>query len=218
MHKFLHKNIYCIKSFVKSKIWGKSTEDDQRRGVMRLAKKKLRGVPELGERIKRFMATADLNASELSAGARISTGYLSRILNGEVVNPTIDIVKRIAATLGVTETELVREDVEEPEQVDVEDEDDEAEDEEVPGGMRPALTGESLGAGPTLRSVPTRARTGQQPTETATQQRDQSIKLLVAQIVEEKQLTLTPEKRLLAERLILENAQAVCEVLAKGKD
>ena len=58
------------------------------------------------------MEAADLDASELSARTGISTSYMSRILNGEIVNPTIDFVKRIAAALGVTETELVREDVE----------------------------------------------------------------------------------------------------------
>src|SRR5512145_2104152 len=75
---------------------------------MSVAKKKMRGVPQLGKRIKRFMAAVNLDASELSARTGISTSYLSRIVNGEVVNPTIDFVKRIATALGVTETQLVR--------------------------------------------------------------------------------------------------------------
>jgi transcriptional regulator with XRE-family HTH domain len=89
---------------------------------MRVAKKKMRGVPQLGERIKRFMEAANLDASELSARTGISTSYLSRILNGEVANPTIDFVKRIADGLGVTETELVRdEDMQEIGPIPVED-------------------------------------------------------------------------------------------------
>jgi transcriptional regulator with XRE-family HTH domain len=72
---------------------------------------KRHGVPNLGERISRLMETANLNASELSARTSISVSYLTRIIRGEVVNPTIDFVSRIASGLGVTETELLREDV-----------------------------------------------------------------------------------------------------------
>jgi transcriptional regulator with XRE-family HTH domain len=82
---------------------------------------KRHGVPNLGERISRLMETANLNASELSARTSISVSYLTRIIRGEVVNPTIDFVSRIASGLGVTETELIREDVEELAQIDVED-------------------------------------------------------------------------------------------------
>jgi transcriptional regulator with XRE-family HTH domain len=157
---------------------------------MRLAKKKMRGVPELGARIKRFMAAADLDASELSARASISTSYMSRILNGENVNPTIDFVKRIAAALGVTETELVRN-----------------------GDLIPAgAFGSGVGLGTTLPP----SRTPQQQAETDSN-RDPNIEFFaeLKQIVSEVQLT--PEKRILAERLILESARTVCEVLQKNR-
>jgi transcriptional regulator with XRE-family HTH domain len=103
----------CIKiqlalKIVKSKIWGNFSEAVNEGGVISLAKKKLRGVPKLGERIKSFMTASNLDASQLSARTDISTSYMSRIVNGEVVNPTIDFVMRIADGLGVTETELVR--------------------------------------------------------------------------------------------------------------
>jgi transcriptional regulator with XRE-family HTH domain len=68
---------------------------------------KKRGVPTLGERIKQLMESLQLEASELSARTGISESYLSRIIRGEVPNPTIDFVIRIATGLGVTETQLL---------------------------------------------------------------------------------------------------------------
>jgi transcriptional regulator with XRE-family HTH domain len=75
-----------------------------------LSRMKQRGIPTLGERMTSLMEASGLNASELSARTDISVSYLSRIIQGEVVNPTIDFVMRIAAGLGVTENELLRED------------------------------------------------------------------------------------------------------------
>jgi transcriptional regulator with XRE-family HTH domain len=75
-----------------------------------LSRMKRRGIPTLGERITSLMVASGLNTSELSARTDISVSYLSRIIQGEVVNPTIDFVMRIAAGLGVTENELLRED------------------------------------------------------------------------------------------------------------
>jgi transcriptional regulator with XRE-family HTH domain len=159
-----------------------------------VTRRKQRGVPKLGERIKRIMEFLNLDASELSARTGISGSYLSRILKGTVVNPTIDFVTRIADGLGVTETELVRD-------VTVK-------------GFTPAMA-EAFGSGPGLGSIPPRSSTGQQQIETNLQQRNQNIELLVVQIVAEAKLPLTPEKRRLAERLILETVRTVCEVLAE---
>lgn len=73
-----------------------------------MPRRKQRGVPNLGERITHFMEASNLDASELSARTGISVSYLTRILRGEVVNPTIDFVIRLAAGLGMTETQLLR--------------------------------------------------------------------------------------------------------------
>jgi transcriptional regulator with XRE-family HTH domain len=73
-----------------------------------LTRTKQRGVPALGERMTSLIEASGLNASELSARTGISVSYLTRIIQGEVVNPTIDFVIRIAAGLGVTESELLR--------------------------------------------------------------------------------------------------------------
>jgi transcriptional regulator with XRE-family HTH domain len=87
------------------------------------------------------------------------------------------------------------------------------------GGKQPSIVGVgALGAGVSLGTILPRSRIGQQQIDTGSQQRDQTIKLLVAQIVAEGQLTLSPEQRMLAERLISENARSVCEVLAKEQD
>ena len=156
-----------------------------------LTRTKQRGVPILGERIKSLMEATELSASELSALTRISVSYLTRILQGEVVNPTIDFVIRIAAGLGVTETELLR------------------------GRPANAVAG-ALGAGVGLGAILPRSRTGQAHTEIAPQQQNQNIGSLVERIVADSQLT--PTQRILAERLVLENARSVCEVLAKEQD
>jgi hypothetical protein len=90
---------------------------------------------------------------------------------------------------------------------------------QLPGGLQPSITeAVGLGSGVGFDATLTRSRIGQQQADTAAQQRDQTIKLLVAQIAAEGQLTLTAEKRVLAERLILETALSVCEVLAKEQD
>lgn len=156
-----------------------------------MTRTKQRGVPILGERIKSLMEATELSASELSALTRISVSYLTRILQGEVVNPTIDFVIRIAAGLGVTETELLR------------------------GRPANAVAG-ALGAGVGLGAILPRSRTGQAHTEIAPQQQNQNIGSLVERIVADSQLT--PTQRILAERLVLENARSVCEVLAKEQD
>jgi transcriptional regulator with XRE-family HTH domain len=93
-----------------------------------LSRMKQRGIPTLGERMTSLMEASGLNASELSARTDISVSYLSRIIQGEVVNPTIDFVMRIAAGLGVTENELLRE-----------DEGDKYAGGKEPGGVQPAL-------------------------------------------------------------------------------
>lgn len=156
-----------------------------------MTRTKQRGVPTLGERITRLMEASKLNASELSARTGISVSYLSRIIQGEVVNPTIAFVMRIAAGLGVTESELLR------------------------GRPTNAVAG-ALGSGVGLGAVIPRSRKGQQQTDTASQQQDQTIGLRVEQTLAEAQLA--PEKRILAERLIAEHARCVCEVLVKEQD
>ena len=82
-------------------------------------------------------------------------------------------------------------------------------------GVQPVVAG-AFGAGVGLGAILPRSKTGQQQTGSGLQQRDQSIGLLVEQAMAEAQLT--PEQRILAERLILENARSVCEVLAKEQD
>jgi transcriptional regulator with XRE-family HTH domain len=163
-----------------------------------LPRKKQRGVPTLGERTMSLMEASKLNASELSARTGISVSYLTRIIQGEVVNPTIDFVIRIAAGLGVTESELIRP-------------------AEEAGRGRPAIAvAGAFGAGVGLGAILPRSRTGQQQTDTGSQQHSQDIGFLVKQIVAEAQLP--PEKRILAGRLIEEHARAVCHVLAAEQD
>jgi transcriptional regulator with XRE-family HTH domain len=85
------------------------------------------------------------------------------------------------------------------------------------GPGAPTGTG-ALGSGVSFDELLPRSRMGQQQAGTSAQQLDQIIALLVNEIVGGTQLTLTPEKRILAERLILENSLSVCEVLANERD
>lgn len=74
------------------------------------------------------------------------------------------------------------------------------------------------GSGVGFLAMLNRSSTGQQQPDTTSRQRDQTIKLLVTQIEAETQITLRPENRMLAERLISEIARSVCEVAAKEQD
>jgi transcriptional regulator with XRE-family HTH domain len=53
------------------------------------------------------MAERNLDISALSARTDISDSYLARILRGDVTNPTVDFVIRIANGLGVTESDVL---------------------------------------------------------------------------------------------------------------
>jgi transcriptional regulator with XRE-family HTH domain len=86
-----------------------------------------------------------------------------------------------------------------------------------PGGWQAVTAGAgAFGAGVGLGAILLRSKTGQQETDTASQQHGQDIGLLVKQIVAEAQLL--PEKERLAGRLIEEHARAVCHVLATEQD
>lgn len=82
--------------------------------------------------------------------------------------------------------------------------------------LRKGVLAGALGAGVGLGAILSSARTGQQQTDIGSQQLDQNIGLLVEQTMDKAQLA--PEKRMLAGRLIVENARSVCEVLANEQD
>jgi transcriptional regulator with XRE-family HTH domain len=103
----LFANSFAV-SIPLAKSFAKSIIGSNKGRRIRLPRTKQRGVPSLGEQIKRLMEALQLDVSELSARTGISVSYLSRIIRGEVANPTIDFVTRIAAGLGVTETQLLR--------------------------------------------------------------------------------------------------------------
>lgn len=61
-----------------------------------------RGIPALGTRLASVLASQSISESELAARSGVSQSYISRILTGEVTNPTIEFVVRIAEALGIT--------------------------------------------------------------------------------------------------------------------
>jgi transcriptional regulator with XRE-family HTH domain len=147
--------------------------------------------PTIGTVIRAWRNYRGFNATELAAKAGVRKGYLSEVENDKKSNPWLSKLKKLADALRIPLSYI--------------------DDRRMPS----FAVAESLGSGVGFDETLSRSGTGQQQTDTASQQLDKNIELLVAQIVVEAQLTLTPEKRMLAECLILENARSVCEVLAK---
>jgi transcriptional regulator with XRE-family HTH domain len=75
-----------------------------------MVRTKQEGFPGLGQQITRLMEERGYTPSDLSARSQISLSYLTRILRGEVGNPTIVYLKRIADALGMTVTDLLPDD------------------------------------------------------------------------------------------------------------
>lgn len=69
---------------------------------------KREGVPDLGNRINNAMGNS-LSGTELSAKSGVSQAYLSRLINGQITNPSIDILMRVSNGLGLTVSELIGE-------------------------------------------------------------------------------------------------------------
>jgi transcriptional regulator with XRE-family HTH domain len=159
------------------------------------------GKPTIGTIIRAWRLFHGFTPKELAAKAGVRPGYLSEVENDKKVNPWLSKLKQLTDALRIPLSYI---------------EDRRMPDEDVKGFAPAAAV--ALGAGVGLGAILPPSRTGQQQTDTASQQPDQTIKLLIAQIAAESQLILTPEKKMLAEHLILENARSVCEVLAKEQD
>jgi hypothetical protein len=83
------------------------------------------------------------------------------------------------------------------------------------GRVQPTpAVGEVLGANVGLGEILPRSRTGQQ-TETSTKPHNQNIGFLAELVQMAREAQLPPEKRMLAEQLIVENARLVYQVLAR---
>jgi transcriptional regulator with XRE-family HTH domain len=175
-------------------------------------------MSHFGELLIKYRQCAGLTQKELGEKVGVDDSYISRLERGVYQPPTREVVLKLADALGIS-GKIRRfvfflaayvagyEDMEGLTLV-------EATEEEAPGGLQPAIAGtEALGSGVGLGALLSRYRKSQQQIETASQQLDQNIGLLVERTVTEAQLS--PEKRILAGRLILENARSVCEVLAK---
>lgn len=63
----------------------------------------------LAGRIRAFMAGRGMNQSELAEAARVNAGYLSQLLHGTKDNPSVEVLGRLAAALGVQCADLLGE-------------------------------------------------------------------------------------------------------------
>lgn len=174
-------------------------------------------MSHFGELLIKYRQRAGFTQKELGEKVGVDDSYISRLERGVYQPPTREVVLKLADALGIS-GKIRRfvfflaayvasyEDMQGLTLV-------EATEEEAPGGLQPAIAGTgALGSGVGLGAILSRSRTGQQQTVTASQQLDQNIGLLVEQTIDEFQLT--SEMKMLAKRLILENARSVCEVLA----
>lgn len=55
----------------------------------------------LGEQLRAIRERDDISQETVAKGAGIRPGHLSRIENGKISNPSIDILRRLASYLGV---------------------------------------------------------------------------------------------------------------------
>lgn len=67
--------------------------------------KTLKNKENIADRLSEAMAARNMRATDLSRSARVSTGYLSRILSGDIENPSKHI-KAMAEALRVSESWL----------------------------------------------------------------------------------------------------------------
>jgi transcriptional regulator with XRE-family HTH domain len=172
------------------------------------------------ELLKEARKRARLSQQALADKVGVDDSYISKMENGVDKRPSREKAVKLADALGLRKKSRRR--LEFLLAAGVTSEEDlegfaliEVPGEEALGGVQPALAG-AFGSGVGLGAILARYRTGQQQTESASQHRDQTIGFLVDQTLDEAQLT--PEARMLARRLILENARSVCEVLAKEQD
>lgn len=61
----------------------------------------------IGENIKRIAEKEGITMYRLSKESKVSSSYISEIVNNKRKNPSIDIIKKIAGVLNVTIDELI---------------------------------------------------------------------------------------------------------------
>lgn len=161
-------------------------------------------MSRFGERLREARKRARLTQQALADKVEVDDSYISK-METEVDRPPIrKVVLKLAGALGLEEKTagwrafLLAAGVLSEEDVEGLELGEEAW-KVAPRGMQPANAGTgALGSGVRLGAILAR---------------NQNLGFLVEQTVIEAQLT--PEQTILAERLILENARSVCDVLAK---
>jgi transcriptional regulator with XRE-family HTH domain len=68
-----------------------------------------RGLPQLGQRLALCLSEQGMSESDLAARSGVSQSYISRILRGQVTNPTIEFAMRLAHALNMTVSEFLGE-------------------------------------------------------------------------------------------------------------
>jgi transcriptional regulator with XRE-family HTH domain len=79
----------------------------------------------LGKRLRALWEARGISLSRLALESGVAKGYVSQLLRGEATNPSLEVVRRIAAALGASVTDLLGEEGEPPRIPD-----------DVPAGLR----------------------------------------------------------------------------------
>jgi len=62
----------------------------------------------VGDNIKQILSEKGISAYKLSKEGQVSNSYLSEIISNEKTNPSINILKKISKTLGVSVNDLIK--------------------------------------------------------------------------------------------------------------
>lgn len=172
------------------------------------------GLPTIGDVVLAWRKFRGLRSTELVQKAGIKKGYLSALEHNKRATPQEAYLAKLADALDVPLQDVYGRRMP-PE--DGAAQSTPSSKKGVPAQRKQqssSATG-AFGAGVSLDALLPPSRTNQQQSEITTQQHCQNIGFFVELEQTMAEAQLTPEKHILAERLILENARSVCEVLAK---
>jgi transcriptional regulator with XRE-family HTH domain len=175
------------------------------------------GLPTIGDVVLAWRKFRGLRSTELVQKAGIKKGYLSALEHNKRATPQEAYLAKLAKALDVPLQDLYGRRMP-PKDGAVGTTPSSKQGVPAQGKQQFSSATGAFGAGDGLDAILSSSRTVQQQIENSTQQHNHNIGFLteLEQMAQETQLT--SEKRILAERLIVENARLVYQVLAKGQD
>ena len=72
----------------------------------------------IGENIKKLRERKNISLNAFARKCNMSPGYLSDLEKGKKLNPSMDLLDKIASELGVTVQQLLKENIDEADEID----------------------------------------------------------------------------------------------------